>query len=104
MFAKGTKMFWPDGTPAYEKLNDEDFGLWVSLDSKYLVERLVDELTNEDKNHLVDKVGKKFRVHELRNETDRPLYNEQGKLNRLGFKWTDKQVKEYFTFMSFKSS
>jgi hypothetical protein len=102
MFAKGTKMFWPDGRPAYEKLDDEDFGTWVSLCSTYVVERM--EEYSEYVPAMSKEVVKKIKVHETRPESEKPLYNESGKLNRFGFKWTDKQVKEYFTFMSFKSS
>lgn len=80
-FRKGDKMFWKNSnTPAYEKVGDNDFDWWVSLDSKYLVET----------------------VHELRPETEKPLYRKDGTLNRFGFKWTDDQVYEYYkSFMNF---
>lgn len=28
----GTIMYWNSGTPAYQKMDDEDFGVWKSLE------------------------------------------------------------------------
>jgi len=80
-FRKGTKMLYKsDNTPAYEKLDDEDFGLWVTLNSKYLVE--------VKKGKDVD--------NELRPESDKPLYDRNKRLNRFGWRWTDEQVLNYY--------
>ncbi len=80
MFKTGTKMYWKStNQPAYEKLDNEDFGTWVSLDSKYLVREMID-------GEMVDVVYP---------ESDKPLYRN-GQLNRFGFKWTDQQVYDYY--------
>ncbi len=117
MFKTGTKMKWKhNGKDAFEKLNDDDFGLWVSLDSKFLVETKVttEVFVPKDKNNvnvevddeqlnLKDFVTKKVveTTYELKPETDKPLYRN-GSLNRYGFKWTDNQVFEHYnSFMEF---
>jgi len=86
MFKLGTKLYWKTSNqPAYEKLDDEDFGTWVSLDSKYLVREMVDD-------EMVDV---------LHSESEKPLYRD-GRLNRFGFRWTDQQVYDYYkSFMNF---
>lgn len=94
LFVKGTKMFWRNtGKPAFEKLDNEEWGWWVSLDSTYLVER-----------EVTDPVTKKvYKEYDLKHESEKPLYNKEGRLNRYGFKWTDKQVLEHYrTFMTFE--
>jgi hypothetical protein len=90
MFKKGTKMYWKNSNlPAFEKLGDNEFDWWVSLDSKYLVEK-INPLTNE-------------KEYEQKLETEKPLYNKEGRLNRFGFKWTDQQVFDYYrNIMNFK--
>jgi len=86
-YKKGTRMFWKkDCTPAYMKLDDEDFGWWVALDSNYLVEV---------------KEGNKVVGHDLKPESDKPLYDRNGRLNRYGWRWTDEQVWDYYKDLMF---
>jgi hypothetical protein len=87
MFKTGTKMYWKStNKPAYEKLNDKDFGTWVSLDSTYVVREMVND-------EMVDVVHP---------ETEKPLYRNDGTLNRFGFRLTDQQVHDYYNgFMNF---
>jgi hypothetical protein len=47
------------------------------------------------------KASKEEIEHELRPESEKPLYRN-GKLNRFGFRWTDKQVNEYYTNIGWK--
>ena len=90
-FPKGTKLYWKkDNTPAYEKLSDDEWSWWVSLDSKYLKE-------------VTDNTDTKEKIYELRPESEKPLYKNNGDLNRFGFRWTDNQVcKEYSGYMLFE--
>jgi len=85
-FPVGTKMYWKSSnTLAYEKIGEIE---WVSLDSNYLVEKF-----NE----------KREMYHEIRPESEKPLYRLDGKLNRFGWKWPDDMVyKFYKSFMNFK--
>jgi len=89
-FKKGDKLVWKNsGVPAYEKLDNEDFGLWVSLDSKYLVP----QPKFEDGKPVLGKDGKQVFEDVLRPETEKPVEK------RFGFKWTDAQVFEYYKGM-----
>lgn len=93
-FFKGSKMLWKStGLPAFEKLDDNEWGNWVSLDSTYLVERkVVDPVTKKETSE-----------YDLKPESEKPLYNKEGRLNRYGFKWPDKQVFEHYKgFMNFE--
>ncbi len=82
MFSKGTKMYLrTTGEARYEKLGDKVWDEWVCLKSTYQVWSV-----NEKGESVV----------ESRPESEKPLYNEHGKLNRFGFKWTDQQVWDYY--------
>jgi len=84
LYKRGTKMYWKStGVPAYEKVDDDEFGWWVSLTSTYVVTKMVN--------------GEK--VDEVRPESEKPLYKADKSLNRFGFRWTDKQVEEYYKDM-----
>ena len=85
-FKAGDKMLWKStGLPAYEKLDNEDFGWWVSLDSNFLVEKQV-----WNKKPVLS-----FTDYEVLPESEKPLYKD-GKLNRYGFKLDDQGVYEYY--------
>ena len=91
-FKRGDSMYWKkSGWSAWEKLDDNDFGWWVSLDSTFPVRKeTVNPATGQTE---VD--------HEAHWETEKPLYkkNDKGEdteLNRFGFRWTDNQVYEYY--------
>jgi hypothetical protein len=115
MFKKGTLIVDKNNIPQYEKLDDDDWGWWVSLTSNYLVEKKVQKevLISKTKDvdvevdeELIDlsnfkKVKKEEIEHELRPESEKPLYRN-GKLNRFGFRWTDKQVNEYYPSIGWK--
>lgn len=104
MFKAGTKLYWKaSNQPAYEKLDDEDFGTWVSLDSKYLVRKLVVDKSGKalDKSGKLASTGNEQYVDVLKPESEKPLYRN-GQVNRFGFRWTDQQVYAYFnSFMNF---
>lgn len=81
LFQKGTKLIWKSTRlPAYEKLGDDEFEYWVSLDSKFIVESK-------------DEKGEKINI--LKHESEKPLYKD-GKLNRFGFRMLDGDVFEYY--------
>lgn len=85
------------GTPAYEKLDDDEWGWWVSLDSTYVVETLEDVWDV----HMCKMVKEK--VYTAHPESEKPLYSEKGNLNRWSFRWTDDQVHEHYNdMMEFK--
>jgi hypothetical protein len=87
MFRKGTRLIYRhNDQPAYEKLNDDEDGLWVALNGFYLVK---EEVFNE-------KTGEMEEVYVSFPETDLPLYKKDGNLNRTGFKLNDKMVMNYF--------
>jgi hypothetical protein len=78
---RGTVMLWKHNKQlAFEKIDDEEVGWWVSLDSTYNVEVYKDK----EKSYVV------------RPESEKPLYNEKSALNRYAFKWSDKQVFDYW--------
>ncbi len=82
-FPKGTTMYWKhNNQPAYQKLGDSELDWWVSLDSHYVTNP--DEVRDKGKDPIV------------KPESEKPLYRN-GKLNRFGFQWTDKQVWEYYS-------
>lgn len=81
MYKKGFTFTSGSGL-VYEKLGDNDFDYWVATNSTYLVQ------TGED--------PKKLESYELHPESEKPLYDKHNHLNRFGFKWTDKQVKDYY--------
>ena len=121
-FPKGTILHWKkDNTPAYEKLSDDDWSWWVSLDSNYLNEVIkettvyvskdkiqpdIEDLTVDDDQIDLTKYTKKIvkeKTHELLPESEKPLYKKNGDLNRFGFRWTDNQVwEEYSNYMLFE--
>lgn len=73
LYPKGTRLFWKkNGLPAYEKVGETGWDWWVSLDSKYLVNG------------------------ELRPESEKPLFNSNGGLNRFGFRQTDEGVNYHY--------
>ena len=80
IFPKGFKFTW--GELEFEKLEDNGFSLWVATNSNYTV------LVGEDK-HDVDS-------YKVLPEEGKPLYDKNGKLNRFGFRWTDKQIRSYY--------
>ncbi len=86
-FLKGDMMLWKHSNRlAFKKLDDNDFGWWVSLDSTYLVERKV-----------VDPVTKKEETkYDLKPESEKLLHRNDGTLNRFGFKWDDESVYNYY--------
>lgn len=87
MFKRGTKMFWKStNQPAYEKVGDDELDWWVSLDSKFL----------KEETKLDEKTGERYKTHVAYPESEKPLYKNDGSLNRFGFKWTDKQVEDYY--------
>ena len=108
-FGKGSLMFWKTnsfnehrGKPAYEKLDDNDMGLWVSLTSTYIVKKSDEEFAEEvelNKKGLSPN-GYLPSKYKAMPETDKPLWvvDEKGNktLNRYGFKWTDAQVFEHY--------
>lgn len=91
-YKKGTLMLWKStGQPAYEKLDNDDWGTWVCLFSNYLVEGK--EIVN----------SKEETTFTLRPESEKPLYNSKGQFNRFGFTNTDEgtyqSYKGIFTFV-----
>jgi hypothetical protein len=93
-FLKGSKLVWKNtGQPAFEKLDDNEWGYWVSLDSRFTVtEKRLNSETNEMET-----------VYVSYPESQKPLHNGEGRLNRYGFKWTDEQVFEHYnSFMNFE--
>jgi len=73
MFGKGYSFTY--GGLAFEKQDDNEFGLWLCLNSNYVKE-------------YKDKEG--FDKYEVRPESELPPER------RYGFKWTDEQVKNYY--------
>jgi hypothetical protein len=80
LFNKGFK--FKAGELEYEKITDDEFGWWVATNSKYLVQ------IKEDK--------KDINSYELHPESNKLLYDEHGKLQRFGFRWTDDQIRRYY--------
>lgn len=66
----------------FQKLNDSEFSWWVCLNSLRTV-FLRDKLESINDAQIVP-------------DSEFPLYDKHGKLNRYGFKWTDQQIKEYY--------
>ena len=112
MFPKNTILLdKKTGQPEYQKLGDNDWDWWVCLNSNYLVEKeitktvfipkdkntvLVDDDTDEN---LIDlsKYNKKIVKeisHDLFPESNKSLYDRNGKLNRFGFRINDEQLVE----------
>lgn len=116
MYKKGTLLVDKHGVTQYEKMGDNEWDWWVSHTSTYVVITketveefvptqpvIVDEtlpLVDEAELPVTTKGFKKKKttvnVYTVRPESEKPLYNEEGKLNRSGFKWTDQQVFEYY--------
>jgi hypothetical protein len=80
-------MSYPKGTQfkyanlKFQKMGDKEFDWWICLNSTYTVEYL------NEKNEICFK-----RVP----ESEKPLYDDKGRLNRYGFKWTDEQIKKQY--------
>jgi len=92
LYNKGTKLFFLNGKPAYEKIDNDECGMWVSLFSNYLVEKVQ---------------CKPSEGHDMFPESNLPLWgvDKQGKpkLNRTAFKWPDEDVREHYSkFMTFQ--
>lgn len=64
----------------YQKVDDEYFGLWVALNSTYVVE----EIINNEK------------IYHLHKESEKPLFKKDGSLNRFGFKWSDDMIQKTY--------
>lgn len=80
IFPKGFKFTW--GELEFEKLGDTGFSLWVATNSKYTVYNGGDKHVNS--------------AYDLHPEDEKPLYDENGRLARFGFRWTDKQIRNYY--------
>lgn len=78
---KHTLIIHPDGYPWYTKMGNNEWDWWLCLTSTYVVEIYKN-------NKIID--------YYSRTESDKPIYNKEGKLNRFGFKWTDQQVINYY--------
>ena len=82
-FGKGSKLFYRDGTPVWEKTNDNDWGYWVCLNSTYLVEKKV--------------YGPNESKYESRPQSELPIEK------RYSFQWSDAQVAEHMgKYMNFE--
>jgi hypothetical protein len=80
LFPKGFKFQW--GELEFEKLEDNDFSWWVAHHSMYTVQ------VKEDLHDLDS--------YELRYEAEKKLYDSRGHLARFGFRWSDKQIRNYY--------
>lgn len=94
-FPIGTKAFWKigtnrGGTAAYEKIDGEINGHWISLDSIYIV------VTDGTEFNVKKDRWEPCKIYTAHPESEKPLYDENGKLNRFGFRWPDAQVYEYY--------
>lgn len=108
MFKKGTVIVDENGILEYIKIDNQDYGTWLCLNSNYLIEKKVKKevlISKEDIDIEVEdeeldlskfkKVLKDEIEHELRPESEKPLFRN-GKLNRNYFRWNDRLVKKEY--------
>lgn len=100
-FYKGAKLVDKNGVEKWEKVEDEEWGWWVCLDSYFLVTKEV--VRQEWKPAMSKYVDVVEKVDERHPESEKYLFKKDEKgndikneFNRWSFRWTDEQVYNYY--------
>lgn len=70
----------------FKKIGNDEFDWWACLNSTYVFRHYNEFLEEWDE--------------QVRPESEKPLLDDRGKLNRYGFRWTDLQVLSHYKIIA----